>query len=293
MIHSMTGFGEARLEDGERAYHVEIRSVNNRYFKASIYLPEDFSFLEVEVERLLRQRLTRGSMTVRLHVRDLSPQAAGVVNTAAVEAYVRQLREIMAAHPQLTIDMATLLTLPGACQPHELTEAEQQQRWAVLSRLVEQAMERLVEMRATEGRALAQDLTNHCEGIRKSLGTVRSRASMVVEEYRTRLMSRVQQLLADSGVGLAEQDLLKEVSIYAERSDVSEELSRLDAHLEQFAAVSGAKEPPGRKLEFISQEMLREANTMGSKTGDAVIAREIVEIKSAIDRIKEQVQNAE
>ena len=148
-------------------------------------------------------------------------------------------------------------------------------------------------MRATEGQALAEDLRGQCDLIRRCLDTIRQRAPVVVTEYRDRLKTRIEELIADSSVRLAEEDLLKEVSIYAERSDISEELSRLAGHLEQFAAVMGGAEPAGRKLEFIAQEMLREANTMGSKTGDAAIAREIIEIKGAVDRIKEQVANAE
>ncbi len=293
MIHSMTGFGEARLEERDHAYHLDIRSVNNRYFKAVIHIPDDFAFLETEVERLLRQHLTRGSVTLRLYVRDLSPQAAAEINTAVVQAYITHLRRAAGDHPGVTIDLATLLTLPGACQPRELSQEEQTQKRGLLSRLTETALERLIEMRATEGRALTQDLVSHCECIRRCLGVIRERSPLVVEEYRNRLAARIEQLIANSSVHLAEEDLLKEVSIYAERSDISEELSRLAGHLDQFATLTAGSEPPGRKLEFISQEMLREANTMGSKTGDATIAREIIEIKSAIDRIKEQVQNAE
>lgn len=293
MIHSMTGFGEARVEEEQHAYHVEIRSVNNRYFKGVFHLPDDFAFLEADLEKLLRQRLTRGSVTFRMHVRDLSAQAALVINADAVRAYVAQLRQAVGDDSCVTIDLATLLTLPGACQPHELTETERARKWALVQGLARTALERLIQMRVAEGRALAQDLTNHCQRIRASLDAIRARVPNVVEEYRDRLRARVEQLIADRSIQLAAEDLLKEVSIYAERSDISEELSRLTGHLDQFLILMAASEPPGRKLEFIAQEMLREANTMGSKTGDATVAREIVEIKSAIDRIKEQVQNAE
>lgn len=293
MIHSMTGFGEARFEEAGRAYHLELRSVNNRYFKASIHLPEDFVFLETEAERLLRERLTRGTVILRLYVRDFSPQAAAEINTAAVEAYVKQLQRATGDDPRLTLDLATLLTLPGACLPRDLTEAEREQRWDVLRRLIEGGLQRMIEMRATEGRALGEDLVKHCEQMRGSLERIRSRAPAVIQEYRDRLLARVAQLVAGSSVHLAEEDLLKEVSIYADRSDISEEISRLQGHLQQCLAQMSSAEPAGRKLEFIAQEMLREANTMGAKTGDATIAREIIDIKSIVDRIKEQVQNAE
>jgi uncharacterized protein (TIGR00255 family) len=148
-------------------------------------------------------------------------------------------------------------------------------------------------MRTTEGKSLADDLRVHCQRVATHLDAIRGRASLVIEDYRKRLMQRVQELIADSGVRLAEDDVLKEVAIYADRSDVSEEMSRLTAHLAQFQELLVSREPAGRKLDFISQEMLREANTIGSKASDAQIARDTIEIKSAIDRIKEQVQNAE
>lgn len=293
MIHSMTGFGEAVLEEGGQTYHLELRSFNQRYLKTTLHLPDDFGFLESEVDRLVRERLTRGSVTLHLHVRSVGAPPTLELNTAAVRAYVAQLRAAAGDDPRATIDLATLLTLPGVCQTRELTETEREQRWTILAKLTEAALERLIGMRASEGQALAKDLARHCEVIEGSLAAVRQRAPVVLVEYRDRLKARVAELVADSNVRLAEEDLLKEVSIYAERSDLGEELSRLGGHLEQFRALMASAEPAGRKLEFVAQEMLREANTMGSKTGDPTIAREIIEIKSAIDRLKEQVANAE
>jgi uncharacterized protein (TIGR00255 family) len=293
MIHSMTGFGETVLEQGGQVYHLELRSFNQRYLKTTLHLPDDFAFLESEVDRLLRQRLTRGSVTLRLHVRDVGPPTTLELNTAAVQAFVTQLRAALGDDPRVTIDLATLLTLPGVCQTRELTETEREQRWAILAKLTEAALEHLIAMRANDGQALAKDLAAYCELIERSLEVVRQRAPVVLTEYRDRLKARVAELIADSNVRLAEEDLLKEVSIYAERSDISEELSRLAGHVAQFRALLASPEPAGRKLEFIAQEMLREANTMGSKTGDPAIAREIIEIKSAVDRLKEQVANAE
>jgi uncharacterized protein (TIGR00255 family) len=293
MIVSMTGFGDAQLEEAGQAYHLEIRSVNNRYFKASLHLPEGLAFLETEVERVLRQRLTRGSVTLRVYVRDLTAAAAQEVNPAAIRAYVEQLQSAAGGDPRVSIDLATLATLPGVCQPRELSEELREHSWRIVERLTLQALDKLMAMRTTEGRALAADLKVHCERIASHVRIVRERAPRIVEEYRDRLASRVRELLTGSNVQLAADDLLREVAIYADRSDTSEELSRLAAHLEQFEAVSAGPEPAGRKLEFIGQEMLREANTIGSKAGDAQTARSIIEIKSAIDRIKEQIQNVE
>ena len=296
MIQSMTGFGEAQLEADGHSYHVEIRSVNNRYFKAALHLPEGFAFLEPEVERLLRARLSRGSVSLRIRVRDLTESAAADLNAAALREYVSQLTAIAATAggaQQVIIDLAALAALPGVAQPHELTDAERERAWAIIKELIQQALERLVQMRTVEGKALAAELQQHCERIRRHITVIRGRADTVVREYRDRLMSRIRELIADSNVRLAEEDLLKEVAIYAERSDICEELSRLDVHLAQFEQMSAGPEAAGRKLEFVAQEMLREANTIGSKAGDTHIARDIIDIKSAIDRIKEQVQNVE
>lgn len=292
MIQSMTGFGEAQLEEDGHAYHVEARSVNNRYLKASIRLPDDFAFMEMELEQLLRKRVTRGSLTLRVYVRDLSAAAAQEVNVAAIQQYLSQLRAAVAGEAQVSIDLATLAMLPGVCQPHELTEDQREQNAAIVTRLANQALDRLVAMRSVEGQALAADLAARCDEIRVQAQAIRELAPRVVEEYRQRLTARIRQLLAD-GAALAEQDLLKEVAIYAERSDISEELSRLDSHLAQFTSAMQSREPAGRKLEFIAQELLREANTIGSKAGDSQIARHTIEIKTAVDRIKEQVQNVE
>lgn len=293
MIRSMTGFGEAQLEEAGHVYHLEIRSVNNRYFKATIHLPDTLAFLETDVERLLRAHLVRGSITFRLHVRDLTAAAAQEINAAAIREYVTQLGAAGADDPRTTIDLATLATLPGVCQRRELTEEERERGWAFVSKLTQEGLRDLVAMRTAEGQALAADLTAHCDRLRTHLESVRERAPLVVSTYRDRLASRVRALIAETNVQLAEEDLAREVAIYAERSDINEEISRLDAHLEQFDTQAAKGEASGRKLEFIAQEMLREANTVGSKAGDSRIAQDIIEIKSAIDRIKEQIQNVE
>jgi uncharacterized protein (TIGR00255 family) len=291
MILSMTGFGEALLEEDGQAYHLEIRGVNNRYFKSAIRLPEDFAYMETQLEQLLRRRLIRGSIALRVYVRDLSASAAQDVNVAAIERYVTQLKSVLPPDPNFTIDLATLAALPGVCQPHEMTEQQREHGEALINRLAETAIDRLLEMRESEGRALAEDLKRQCDSIQEHLKAIRAHVPGMVEHYRERLRTRIEELIAGSNVRLAEEDLLKEVSVYAERSDVNEELSRLASHLEQFKEAITGSEPAGRKLDFITQEMLREANTIGAKAGDAEIARHVVEIKGAVDRLKEQVQN--
>lgn len=291
MILSMTGFGEAALEEEGHAFHIDARSVNNRYFKASLRLPDEFSFLETTLEQMLRRRLARGSVTLRLHVRDLSAGAALDINIAAVQHYVAQMQSISAGDTAAAIDLATLASLPGVCQPRELTGRQREHGQEIIARLAETAIDNLMDMRRTEGASVAEDLRTHCDSVEQHIRAIETRTPLMLTEYRDRLKSRIDELIANSNVQLAQEDLLREVSIYAERSDVSEELSRLASHLKQFVVAIDSGEPAGRKLDFIAQEMLREANTIGSKAGDAEIARRVIEIKGAIDRIKEQVQN--
>jgi uncharacterized protein (TIGR00255 family) len=293
MIRSMTGFGEAQLEQDGHVYHLELRSVNNRYFKSSVRIPDEFAFMEAALERRLRERITRGSVTMRLYVRDLSATAAADINLAAVQRYVEQLNTIDLGEHAYRIDLASLLALPGICQPHAMSEQQRQSDASRIEQLADQAIDKLIEMRTAEGESLAADLRARCAELRGGIVAIRARATLAVEMFRDRLLTRIKELISASSVQLAEQDLLKEVAVYAERSDVHEELARLTSHLDQFEQFLGSSEPAGRKLDFIAQELLRETNTIGSKAGDTEIARDVINMKAAIDRIKEQVQNAE
>lgn len=293
MIVSMTGFGEAYAEVGSHAYHVEIRSVNNRYLKVAFRLPEDFTHLEVDLEQIIRKRVVRGSLTLRATVRELGSAGGADVNVAVLRRYIDQVQQAAGTGTPLHLDLSSLPVLPGVCQTPELSPADREQADATLSELTERALVQLAAMRAVEGKSLAVDLSVQCAAIRERLKTIETRVPLVLHEYRDRLHQRIRELLSDSNVQLAETDLMREVAIYAERSDIREELTRLAAHLDQFAATADSPEPAGRKLEFIAQEMLREANTIGSKSGDRDIAWAVIEIKTAIDRLKEQVQNVE
>ncbi len=293
MILSMTGFGDAQLEQGELAFHVEVRSVNNRYLKTNVRLEEEFAFLEPVLEQLLRDRITRGTVTLRLRVKNLSASAAQAVNFAAIAQYVSQLRAAGGDDPRFTLDLATLAMLPGVCQPTELSEAQRESAQTAALRTATAAVEALVRMRTTEGRALAEDLRRQADSVRQHVERVRDRAPNVAEDHRRRLAARVAALVSESGAALAEDAILREVAIFAERSDISEEITRLKSHVEQFLECLVSGERSGRKLEFIAQEMHREANTIASKASDVEIGRHVIEMKGAIDRIKEQVANVE
>lgn len=293
MVVSMTGFGAAQATEAGVSYRVEIRSVNNRYFKASIKIPEHLARYESDLEKLLRQRLGRGSVSYALRLKDDSVPGAMDINTAAVRRYITALERVAAECRFVRLDLAGLLELPGVCDPLEIPDDAMEAQFQIVRKVTSDAMDRLIEMRRVEGQALERDLAEQCAGIRDRIAQVAERSPAVVNEYQKRLHTRVQQLVEAASVALDQDALAREVAIFAERCDVNEELSRLASHLDQFAELCASPEEAGRKLDFLAQEMLREANTIGSKASDAQIARHVVEIKASIDRIKEQVQNVE
>ena len=293
MIVSMTGFGDATRESDGTHYAVEIRSLNNRFFKSTIKLPDNVSGLEPELESILREALGRGSITFILKMRSDSAEAAYHINTHALKAYLEQLQQVKGLDRMVQIDLASLVELPGVCQePRDETD-EIARHGPVIRELAKQAIVKLDAMRKREGEALFADLMKHVRLIAASLKEIETRAPFVIDDYHKRLSQRVNQLMAKAELKVSEQDLIREVAVFAERADVSEEIQRLTTHLDAFEQTCRTGEHAGRKQDFIAQEMLREANTIASKANDATIAMHIVEIKGAIDRLKEQVQNVE
>jgi uncharacterized protein (TIGR00255 family) len=294
MIVSMTGFGDATAERDGTHYSVEIRSLNNRFFKAAIKLPDNVSGLEPELEAMLREQLGRGSITFILKMRSETAEAAYLINTQAINAYIEQLQKIKGADGhKLSIDLGALLALPGVCQePRDETD-EIERHGPMVREMAVKAILKLNAMRAREGEALFKDLMKHAAVISTALSEIATRAPFVIEDYHKRLSQRVNMLISKAELQVNQADLLKEVAVFAERADISEEIQRLTSHLDAFEQACRTGEHAGRKLDFITQEMLREANTIASKANDAQIARHIVDIKGAIDRLKEQVQNVE
>jgi uncharacterized protein (TIGR00255 family) len=290
----MTGFARICRDIDGISYAVEIKTVNNRYFKPSIKLPDAATFLEQDVEKLLRQNIYRGAANYQLRYKNISGEPMYDIDSAALKSYVDKLNGIQCSNSaQCRINLADLLLLPGVVRPQEPeNEKAQHIRKAVLE-VTAQAVEQLKKMRAQEGQSLADDLKQQCDRIGKLLEDIKSRSSIVIGEYQDRLASRVKDLLASARLELDSATLAREVALFADRSDISEEIIRLGSHIEQFLANCQTGEYAGRKLDFISQEMLREANTIASKASDAKICSDVVEIKSCIERIKEQVQNVE
>lgn len=294
MIHSMTGYGAAEGQHEGVTYAVEIRTVNNRYFKSKIKLPDTVAFLEEDIEKLLRQSLSRGMTSYVLRLKDVSANVLFEIDESALKAYLERLSGIVSSSGvECQIDIGGLLVLPGIVGPVLPGETKAQQIKEKILSISQEAIEQLKQMRAAEGTALAADLDSHCKAISQELENIRTRMANAPEEYQKKLKKRVDDLLAGAGLELDHETLAREVAICAERTDIAEEITRLESHLQQFAKSCKADGQAGRRLDFLSQEMLREANTIGSKASDTEIIHRVVDMKCRIDRIKEQVQNIE
>ena len=298
MISSMTGYGEAEGQLNGVTYAVEIRTVNNRYFKASVRLPDSMAFLEDDIEKLLRRNLSRGTVNYVLRLKNVSANVLFDIDETALQAYMERLSHIASsANMKCPIDVGGLLNLPGIIRPTSPDEEVAGQVKEMVLSITQEAIEKLKQMRAAEGASLEADLKKHCREIEKDLERVRARGEAVVKGYAKRLKKRVDELLASAKLKLDDETIAREVAIFADRSDISEEIARLDSHLQQLLqscqGPAGTGGQAGRRLDFISQEMLREANTIASKASDIEIIRCVVDIKCRIDRIKEQVQNIE
>ncbi|MBN2131297.1 MAG: YicC family protein [Sedimentisphaerales bacterium] len=294
MLISMTGYGEASGELDGVSYAIEIKAVNHRYLKTIIKLPETDAFLEDDIEKLLRKSLSRGTINCVLRLKGISANSLFEIDEVALRSVVQKLNKIGSAlGGGGTTDLAGLLTLPGIVQPAVPDEEQSVKVRKLVLELTQRAVEKLKQMRETEGEYLEADLLGHCAAMTEQLEWIRRHRSSITKEYAKRLRKRVDELLAEGKLKLDEETLAREVAILADRSDISEEIARLDAHLQQFRRICETQTQAGRRLDFLSQEMLREANTVASKAADAEIARRVVDIKCLIERLKEQVQNVE
>jgi uncharacterized protein (TIGR00255 family) len=290
----MTGYGEAQGEADGVSYAVEVKTVNNRYFKTIIKLPELASFLEEDIDKLLRKNISRGTINYTLRLKDASAGALFEIDERALKAVIEKLsRAGSSSGINGAIDIGNLLSLPGIIQPALPDEKRAEQIKKLVLDISQKALDKLKNMRAVEGGFLESDIKKCCTIIEEDLERIRGRSSIIIQEYADKLKKRVNELLAHAELKIDEEILAREVAIFADRSDISEEVARLDSHLQQFAQCCDGNDQVGRRLDFISQEMLREANTIASKASDTDTTRCVVDIKCQIDRIKEQVQNVE
>jgi len=294
VLLSMTGFGDARHQDGRLAAFVEVRAVNNRYLKVATKCPEAYATLESEIERIVRESINRGTVSVAIRVDRLWGADEFAINQVALRSYWSQLqaaaRDLAAPPP---VDLAQVLAVPGVVSDESRRSADVQADGEIIRRLLAEALAKLQTFRIDEGRSMARELADNAARIGECLKNVSALAPQVVSEYRSKMLERVRQLLAESGVNVTESDLIREVSIFSDRSDINEEITRLKSHLEQFQSFISEPASTGRKLDFLSQEMNREVNTIGSKANNVAIAHSVVEMKAAIEKMREILQNVE
>ena len=291
-MRSMTGYGRGESELGGVKIRVEINSVNRKQSDVVVNLPRELAALEPRIRQLINERLSRGRTNVVV-VYDASASAARklALDPALARSYhnaMRTLQRELSVAGEITLGM--ILQAPGVMRFAE-DGLEPNDSWPAVEKALESALNELIRMRQREGKHLAKDLIHRLKLVRQSLKEVRKMHPAVAARYRDTLRERIHK----AGFDLAPEDerLLKEIAFFADRSDVSEELTRLESHLAQFAHHLRKDEPVGRTLEFITQEISRELNTLGAKAGDAEISRHVVACKSEVEKIREQIQNLE
>ncbi len=296
VLLSMTGYGEARHQSDQLSLSVELRALNNRYLKVSLRAADPYQLLEAEFEKVIRRTVKRGTIQVHLRCDRRSAPGDFRIDAVALASYVQQLRAA-AAQAGLgergDVLLGQVLALPGVVPEPGGHAFALHDDWPVIEKVLSEALGRLQAMRKEEGRAMAQELLAHRDTIAGHLDGIRARAPGIVTSFRDRLHERVRQLLSEHDVQIDRNDLIREVSVFAERSDIAEEVVRLATHLDHFQEIMQETDSPGRKLEFLTQEMGREANTIGSKASDVEVSRAVVEIKGTLEKIRELVQNVE
>jgi uncharacterized protein (TIGR00255 family) len=288
----MTGYGRGDADHGGTKFSVELNSVNRKQSDIVINLPRDLAGLEPRIRQAINEKISRGRMNVVVGLHQGANGAAALaLDTALARSYhdaMLTLQKELSAPGEITI--GTILQAPGVMRsPEQSVDADK--AWPAVERALTTALGELVKMREREGKHLAKDLIHRLKVLRQEIKGIRGLYPEVVKKYRSALIERIQK----AGLDLPVEDerLLKEVTIFADRSDISEELTRLESHLAQFAHHLRKNEPVGRTLEFITQEIFRELNTLGAKSNDAGISQHVVACKSELEKIREQIQNLE
>jgi len=290
----MTGFGNSRGQNEQIVVTAEVRTVNNRFLKMNVRCPDVYAPLESRIEKTIRKFVSRGTVTAAIRVEPLNKKQHFVLNWDALEDYRKQLDELSKTFQLAPLDdVGRLLELPGAVIEQSGETVDPEADWPLIEEVLESTLKALHEFQIQEGIATGEDLRKNVQIISDQLDVVTKLAPQVVEKFRAKMLDRVQELLEKYDAQVDASDLIREVSIFADRCDINEEISRLTCHLEQFESFLNSDQSQGRKLDFLSQEMFREVNTIGSKANDVQIAHAVVEMKAAVEKIRENLQNVE
>jgi uncharacterized protein (TIGR00255 family) len=293
-MKSMTGYGRGDCSKDGFKITVELSSVNRKQTEISVNLPGELELLEAQIRDLINRHIARGRLTVRvsLHAGTGKSSARMHLNVPLAKAYARELNRL-AAQLKLPgpVTLDQLARAPGVLQTDQELAVEED-LWPAVEKALKQALSQMVRMREREGAHLAQDLTRRIMTMRKAAGRIQGHAPTVAERYRQQLIQRIKSAGLEAPAADDER-LSKEVVYFADRSDISEELTRLQSHFQQFEDCRKSQEPVGRMLDFLAQEMNREINTIGSKANDSLISREVVTLKAELEKFREQAQNVE
>ena len=292
MIRSMTGFGRATAQTDGYFITVELKSVNHRYFDFNCRLPRQYGFAEEKLKAYINSRVSRGKIDCFLGVEALDTEDADVlVNHTLASAYVKALKELSQTY-SLKDDFGTsaVSRFPDVFVLRK-TDEDEEKLWSLIQPVAEQAVDKFISMREAEGEKMHCDILSHAQAIIDNVSFIEERSPQTVKEYNDKLVTRVHELIGD--VSLDESRIIQEVALFADKVAVAEETVRLHSHISQLRNFLNGEEPIGRKMDFLVQEINREANTIGSKACDVEIARRVVDIKAEIEKIREQIQNIE
>ena len=291
MIKSMTGYGKANISKNLREYQVEVKSVNHRYLDVSVKMPRSLSYLEEEIKKAVSAKVTRGKVDVFITFNNNSLEGREIkINTEIARMYIKELRDLAESEGIVAdIPVTEISKLPDV-----LTIQNNQDDETIKNELLEvtnKAIENLVGMRQVEGEKIAQDLLARIQDIEEKVKKISSLSTGLIDEYVVKLNTRIKELLQNQEID--EARLAQEVVIYADKCSIEEEITRLNSHIYQFRELLNTNEAVGKKLDFMIQEMNRETNTIGSKANNLEITNEVINMKTQLENIREQVQNIE
>jgi len=291
MILSMTGYGTGSAQKDDLTVSVEIRTVNHRFLDLHVRLSREYLFLEAEIQQLVRGALERGRVEVSVTIQNLS-SAAYLVNCNLVKGYLEAAGKLKKEFDlQDSLDLTSVLNLPGVLQNRDMVTDNSGTILGLIQSSMKAALEGVLQMRRKEGGALRSDMLRNLAGVEASAKMIQEFRTNLVPEYMQKLQDRLSQLLPQGGID--PQRLAQEAALLADKCDISEEVARLTSHVEQYHALMDGKEKAGKKLDFLLQELQREANTILSKSGNLEVARNAISIKADVEKLREQVQNVE
>jgi uncharacterized protein (TIGR00255 family) len=289
----MTGQGDATIDDAGLRVAAEVRTVNNRYLKLTLRGDVGLMSQESKVEALVRKTIRRGHVHLAVSVERDSAARTATIDSEVLANYVQTTSELVSRFHVGAVSMDALLQLPGVvCESRKPGDTDAE--WPHIQKTIREALDKLQQFRLEEGAAMLADLKENCSAIATELDGIEARSPIIIDAYRQRLADKVNRWMdANEMQHIDSADIVREIGIFSERADISEETVRMRSHIDQFLKICDAKESSGRKLDFIIQEMFRETNTIGSKASDADVSNHVVEIKTRIERLREMVQNVE